>query len=331
MVLVVSPVGSLAPVAPASGSDRAAGHLLHPVRGRRAGAGQPPRHRRHRRRHRASARRPGKREYAGRSYERARWTAPWQMSAFAFTELVASWSATHARRQLCSRSRCAAATARASRRAGTCWAAGPPATSTSAAPPSRRSPTTSPRSTSTPGRSRGSGGLVSWQLRLSLYRKAGIHGPDASRSVGVMTSRLPRVTSVAVSDPRPAGRHRARRAGVLADGALRPLPAVGRRRRGVVLADLDLDGARLLRRAAAAVGLPLRARRPPRSLGRLRRPQDLRRGLRGHRQLAVQHRVRRPARRRRVRHPAAVAARGRGRSSRPASRSSPRSPGARAS
>ena len=57
--------------------------------------------------------------------------------------------------------------------------------------------------------------------------------------------------------------------------------------------------------------LPLRARRPPGPVGRLRRPQDLRRGVRGHRQLAVQHRVRRPARRRRLRHPAAVAARGR--------------------
>ena len=61
-----------------------------------------------------------------------------------------------------------------------------------------------------------------------------------------MASRLPRVSSVDVSAPGPARRHRARRAGVLADGALRPLPAVGRRRRGVVLADVDLDGARLL-------------------------------------------------------------------------------------
>ena len=143
----------------------------------------------------------------------------------------------------------------------------------------------------------GTGGLVSWQLRVSLYRKAGTRGPTVSM-LGAMASRLPRVTSVAVSAPGPDGRHRARRAGVLPDGPRRPLPAVGWRRRGVVLAHLDLDGARLLRRAAAAVRLPLRARRPPRPVGRLRRPRDLRRRLRGHRQLAVQHRVRRPARRR---------------------------------
>ena len=47
-------------------------------------------------------------------------------------------------------------------------------------------------------------------------------------------------------------------------------------------------------------------------LGRLRGPAHLRRAVRRHRQLAVQHGVRRPARRRRLRHPAAVAARGRG-------------------
>ena len=65
---------------------------------------------------------------------------------------------------------------------------------------------------------------------------------------------------------RPRRGHRAGRAVVLADGPLRPLPAVGWRRRGVVLADLDVDGARLLRRAAEAVPLPVRAGRhtPPR-------------------------------------------------------------------
>jgi hypothetical protein len=46
----------------------------------------------------------------------------------------------------------------------------------------------------------GTGGLVSWQLRLSLYRKAGTRGPSVS-AMGAMTSRLPRVASVAVSKP----------------------------------------------------------------------------------------------------------------------------------
>ena len=75
----------------------------------------------------------------------------------------------------------------------------------------------------------GSVGLVSWQLRLALYRKAGTAGPTVS-SLGAMASRLPRGGSVAVSQPGPhVGRH-AGRAVVLPDDARGPLPAVGRRR-----------------------------------------------------------------------------------------------------
>jgi hypothetical protein len=44
--------------------------------------------------------------------------------------------------------------------------------------------------------------LESWQVRLSLYRKAGTRGPTVAM-VGVMASRLPRVDSVAVSAPGP--------------------------------------------------------------------------------------------------------------------------------
>src|SRR5262245_50116958 len=35
----------------------------------------------------------GTREYGGRTYERARWTAPWVTSSFGFTQLIASWQA----------------------------------------------------------------------------------------------------------------------------------------------------------------------------------------------------------------------------------------------
>ena len=257
-----------------------------------------------------SARATGTREQAGRSYERARWTAPWQMSDFAYTELIASWAATtpgDSWLEVEVRGRNSKGVTSSWDLLGR-WTSGDKFV---------RRTTESPQSDDLAAvdvdtwKVRGTGGLVSWQVRLSLFRKPGSTGPtvawprrdDEPSPARHVRGRL---------RPRPAGRHRARRAGVLADGALRPLPAVGWRRRGVVLADVDLDGARLLRRAAAAVHLPLRARRAPGSLGRLRRPQDLRRGVRRHRQLAVQHRVRRPARRRRLRHPAPVAARGRG-------------------
>ena len=72
-----------------------------------------------------------------------------------------------------------------------------------------------------------------------------------------MTSRLP-----AVDRSPPRARRRARR--IVLDVPRYSqmvhagrVPAVRRRRRGLVLADLDVDGARLLRRAAAA------ARRTP--------------------------------------------------------------------
>ncbi len=44
--------------------------------------------------------RTGKREYAGRSYERARWTRRGRCPAFSFTELIAVVAGDHARRQL---------------------------------------------------------------------------------------------------------------------------------------------------------------------------------------------------------------------------------------
>ena len=61
-------------------------------------------------------------------------------------------------------------------------------------------------------------------------------------------------------------RHRARRPALLADGAPRRVLAVRRRWRGVVLADVDRDGAGLLR-PAAFPWLLLVGRLPPRPLG----------------------------------------------------------------
>ena len=103
---------------------------------------------------------------------------------------------------------------------------------------------------------------------------------------------------------RPAGRaaddhdrdEGARRADVLPGAAHRRLRAVGRRRRGLVLADLDVDGRRLLAARPERGRLRLGDRRPPgahRPAGRLRGPAHLRLRVRRSGQLAVQHRVRR--------------------------------------
>ncbi len=94
-----------------------------------------------------------------------------------------------------------------------------------------------------------------------------------------------------------------------------------------MLADLDHDGARLLRRASR------RARSTPGSEpsyadrgGRPRRPDDLRPRLRRHRQLAVQHRLRRPPHRPRPSSPASRRCAASSGWSGPGSPSSPRSP-----
>ncbi|CAA9354627.1 MAG: Arginine/ornithine antiporter ArcD, partial [uncultured Nocardioidaceae bacterium] len=89
------------------------------------------------------------------------------------------------------------------------------------------------------------------------------------------------------------------------------VPAVRRRRRGLVLPDVDRDGARLVRRAAAALGVHVGRRRLPRPGRRPRGADDLRPAPRRDRQLVVRHRLRRQPHRPRVRHPAAPPARGR--------------------
>ena len=303
MVLVVT-VGSLAPVATASGGTVQRDISFTRYDAASMGLGK----------HRgtvvtdagiAFGTATGKREQAGRSYERARWTAPWQMSDFAYTELIASWAAAtpgDSWLEVEVRGR----NSKGGRRPGTCWAGGRPATSSCAAPPSHSQSDDLAAVDVDTWKVRGSGGLVSWQVRLALPQ-ARLHRPDRGRPrrddepspARLLRGRL---------HPRPAGRHRARRAGALADGALGPLPAVVAAAR---------RGARRRRprwcSATSTLPPPYTYRFVPAghlALGRLRRPQDLRRGVRRHRQLAVQHRVRRPARRRRLRHPAPVAARG---------------------
>ncbi|MEO6511173.1 MAG: C39 family peptidase [Nocardioides sp.] len=145
--------------------------------------------------------RTGTREYGGRSYERARWTAPWQMSAFSFTELIASWEAITPGDSWIDvevRGRNSKGVTASWDVLGR-WTSGDKFV---------RRTTDSPQSDDLASVSvdtwrTGSVGLVSWQLRLSLYRKAGTTGPTVA-SLGAMASRLPASSSVKVSTPGPS-------------------------------------------------------------------------------------------------------------------------------
>jgi hypothetical protein len=143
----------------------------------------------------------GRHELAGRTYERARWTAPWVSSGFGFTELIASWSAGTPGDSWLDvevRGRNGNGVTSSWDLLGR-WTSGDKIIRrTTASPQSDDLASVDVDTWKVKDRS----GLVSWQLRLSLYRKPGITGPSVS-SVGVMTSRLPRVTSVPVSDPGP--------------------------------------------------------------------------------------------------------------------------------
>jgi len=144
--------------------------------------------------------RTGKREYAGRSYERARWTAPWQSSSFPFTELIASWEATtpgDSWIEVEVRGRNSKGVTASWDVLGR-WTAGDKFVKRTSDSPQRDDIA----SVAVDTWRTGSVGLVSWQLRLSLYRKAGTVGPTVA-SVGAMASRLPTGDSVTVSQPGP--------------------------------------------------------------------------------------------------------------------------------
>ena len=144
--------------------------------------------------------RTGTREYGGRSYERARWSGPWQTSAFSFTELVASWEATtpgDSWIEVEVRGRNAKGVLSSWDLLGR-WTSGDKFVKrTSVSPQSDDLASVAVDTWRT-----GSVGLASWQLRLSLYRKAGTTGPTVS-SLGAMASSLPRTSAVAVSTPGP--------------------------------------------------------------------------------------------------------------------------------
>ncbi len=200
VVALLGPVGSLAPVASASRSGPSRDIAFARYDGTALSAGS----------HRGTVvtdagvrfgTPTGKTELGGRTYERARWTAPWSMSSFPFSELVASWSASTPGDSFVE----VEVRGRNSKGVTSSWdLLGRWTSGDKFVRRTTRSPQTDDLASVDVDtwKVKGSGGLVSSQLRLSLYRKAGTTGPTVS-SVGVMTSRLPRVTSVAASTPGP--------------------------------------------------------------------------------------------------------------------------------
>ena len=162
--------------------------------------------------------------------------------------------------------------------------------------------------------------LTAYQLRVTLLRLPSLAPDRRSDPPARSRRRCPptrRSPSPARSARAPASSSPSR---ATRRTSTRPLPGVRRRRRGVVQPDLDRDGRRVLRATARAgtwAGSTPAARHPT---CRPRGPLHLRLPLRGHRQLAVQHGIRRDVRPRRLRHPAAIVGRGRAVHRAPASR-----------
>ena len=242
----------------------------------------------------------------GRTLRRARWTSPWRvrLRLHRADRVVGGH---HAGRQLARGRRSAVATARAP------VVLGPPGpldvgrAVRAAHHRLRQSDDLAAVDVDTwRSRHRRAGLLAAARLAL---RRTGADGAAVAR---------PRRDDAAVCPASAPGRLRARpAAGTVLDvpaysqmAHSRPLPAVGRRRRGVVLADVDLDGARLLRRAAAAVRLPLRARRAPDPWVDYAARETYDAAYEGTGNWPFNTAYAAPARRRRLRHPAPVAARG---------------------
>ena len=249
----------------------------------------------------------GTREQAGRSYERARWTAPWQMSDFAYTELIASWAATtpgDSWLEVEVRGRNSKGVTSSWDLLGR-WTSGDKFV---------RRTTESPQSDDLAAvdvdtwKVRGGGGLVSLAGPPLALPQARLHRPDRGRPRRD-DEPSPRVSSVDVSTP---GRRSAPSSTFRRTRRWRTRATT---RSGVAAAR---RGARRRRpRWCSATSTRCRRRTPTASCPRgIRRPGSTTPPARPTtrrtkaRQLAVQHRVRRPARRRRLRHPAPVPARG---------------------
>ncbi|GCD90736.1 C39 family peptidase [Nocardioides sp. LS1] len=129
------------------------------------------------------------RTYDGRHYDRGSWTGPWTTSAFALTQLVASWSATtpgDSWIEVQARGRSASGTTSSWDTLGR-WTSGDGFTTrTSVGGQGDDLADVDVDTLTAPG------GFTSWQLRVSLMRVAGATtASPAVDTLGAMTSRLP--------------------------------------------------------------------------------------------------------------------------------------------
>jgi hypothetical protein len=135
-------------------------------------------------------------------WERATWTGPWVSPGFALTEVVPSWKARtpgRTRLQVWVRGRTAAGVLTSWDHLAT-WAHGD-------RHHRRRSGTSQPddggRVSYDTWLTNSSAGVTSWQLRVRLERPRGGTARPALDTVGAVVSRLPNVSSVVASSPRP--------------------------------------------------------------------------------------------------------------------------------
>lgn len=135
-----------------------------------------------------------------KTYERGHWTSPWRSSGYGLTELIASWDATTRGDtwvEVKVRGR-AESGQRTSWDVLSRWAAG----DSSFRRTSAGSQTDDlARVATDTWVADSAGGLTSWQVRVSLFRKSGIRATPRVDTVGVMTSRLPETSSVRASRP----------------------------------------------------------------------------------------------------------------------------------
>jgi hypothetical protein len=137
--------------------------------------------------------------YAGTTYDVGRWTSPWTPSAFALTELVPSWAATTPDGTWVQVS------VRGTSEGGSTsswdvigrWASG----DTGFRRTSQGAQRDDLARVATDTWEANYGGFTAWQLRATLFRKAGTTLSPRVNTIGAMVSALPDVDRVTVSRP----------------------------------------------------------------------------------------------------------------------------------
>jgi Peptidase_C39 like family len=131
---------------------------------------------------------PGRRTLGSTSYETGRWRSPWVTGSFAFSELIASWEATTTKRSFVDievRGRSADG-GRASWDTLARWAT----TDRRVRRTTFSGQADDLASVATDTWRAGGAGLLRWQVRVTLARKAGTRAPVTVGAIGAVTSRV---------------------------------------------------------------------------------------------------------------------------------------------